>query len=118
MTIWDKVRKGVGQVASEVSQAADGLRLQTEMANVENELARIYADAGKRAKQLWREKRVIDADLDMLLRHTDELEVQLEELRKQSMNPQAEQKPTCPQCKAEVAEGVKFCPECGAKLGA
>lgn len=116
MTIWDKVRKGVGQVAAEVSQAADGLRLQTEIAGVESELQHVYADAGKRAKQLWREQRLTDADLDLLLRHTDELEAHIDELRKRSLGMEQARQPACPQCKTEVAEGTKFCPECGAKI--
>ncbi|MDD2678748.1 MAG: zinc ribbon domain-containing protein [Candidatus Nanoarchaeia archaeon] len=27
-------------------------------------------------------------------------------------------KPKCPKCKKEIPEGLKFCPECGAKLTA
>jgi hypothetical protein len=104
-------------MAAGVSDAAEGLRLQTEIGTVENELAQIYADAGKRAKQLWRERRIVDADIDLLLRHTDELEAHLDELRQKSLGMQdPKAAPQCPQCKAEVAEGAKFCGNCGAKI--
>ena len=117
MTIWDSIRKGVGQVAADVSRSAEGLKIQTDISAAETELERVYAEAGKRAQELWRERKIVDADLDLLMRQAGDIEAQLDELRRKSFDMQGPKKPVCPQCKQEVAEGVKFCGGCGAKVG-
>jgi len=117
MAIWDSIRKGVGQVAADVSRSAEGLKIQTDISAAETELERVYAQAGKRARELWRERKVVDADLDLLMRQVGDIEAEIDELRRKSFGMQGPRKPVCPECKQEVVEGVKFCGNCGAKTG-
>ena len=117
MTIWDSIKKGVGQVAADVSRSAEGLKIQTDISAAETELARVYAEGGKRARELWREHKIVDADLDLIMRHAGDIEAEIDELRKKSLEMQGPKKPVCPQCQQEVAEGTKFCGSCGAKIG-
>jgi len=120
----DKAREAVEGIEREVSKQADSLSLNSQIGNLQEEAERNYAEAGRRAKQLVRERQLLDDDIKVILKRTDEIEAQIMELRKQLHGleqdagevaaEQGEHK--CPQCGQSVEKDAAFCPNCGAKM--
>jgi len=118
-----KAREAVEGIGREVSKQADALSLNSQIGRLQEEAERNYAEAGRRAKQLVRERQLFDDEIKVILKRTEEIEAQIMELRKQLHGleqdagevaaQQADRQ--CPQCRHDLQEDAMFCPNCGAK---
>lgn len=61
------------------------LRLQAQLGQMEEERERQYAEAGRRAHELYRAGRIHDQELGVILNRIDELDAAIEELRAQAL---------------------------------
>ncbi|MCX7599270.1 MAG: hypothetical protein N2512_10480 [Armatimonadetes bacterium] len=77
----DLVRKTVGEIAEGAKREAEIVKLQAQIASLESDRDRQLLEAGKRARELHRAGRIVDTDLDVLMKRVDEAEAKLEELR-------------------------------------
>ncbi len=120
----DKAREAVEGIGREVSKQADSLSLNSQIGQLQEEAERNYAEAGRRAKQLVRERQLLDDQIKVILKRTDEIEAQIMELRKQLHGLEQDAGETapdegqrkCPQCGQSVEKDAAFCPNCGAKI--
>jgi hypothetical protein len=83
MTFFDKLKQAAGQIADGASRQVDLLKLQSELGNVETQMERQYAEAGRRARELYRRKLILDSEMDVLMQRIDGYEAQVMELREQ-----------------------------------
>ncbi|MCD6350587.1 MAG: hypothetical protein J7M26_00600 [Armatimonadetes bacterium] len=81
MSWLDRARKALEDVAQSASVEAEVLRLQTRLGSLESERERQFAEAGKRARELQRQRRVLDDELNVILKRIDEIEAEMEQLR-------------------------------------
>ena len=119
----DKAREAVEGLGREVSKQADALSLNSQIGRLQEDAERNYAEAGRRAKQLVRQRQLLDDEIKVILERTDEIEAEIMELRKQLHGleqdagevaaEQGERK--CPQCGQNVQQDATFCPNCGAR---
>ncbi len=77
----DQARKFISDVARSASEEAQLLKLQTQLARLEEEKERQYAQAGRRAQELYRAHRIVDDELGVILKRIDEIDAALDELR-------------------------------------
>jgi len=89
MNLFDKAREAFGQAAAAVSTQAEQLSLQAQLGNLDGELERQFVEVGKRARELRREGRFADNEIDILLRRVVQIEEQMDELRRQSLTGEA-----------------------------
>ena len=83
MDIFGEAKKALQSLGSSVAQQAEYVKLQTRMGNLETDLERQYAEAGKRARTLWGMRKVTDKDLDVLMKRITNIEQEMEELREE-----------------------------------
>lgn len=117
MDIFDRARRALGDLAQSASTQAQIIQLQTRMGEIESEVTRQYAEAGRRARELWRQRLFADADFEILMTRITTLQQELEQLRMEVTNLASAQPPpprTCPQCGAELDPKDRFCGDCGA----
>lgn len=117
MDIFDRARRALGDLAQSASTQAQIIQLQTRMGEIESELTRQYAEAGRRARELWRQRLFADADFEILMTRITTLQQELEQLRTEVTNVVSAQPPpprTCAQCGAELDPRDRFCGTCGA----
>lgn len=77
----DLIRKTVSEIAEGASREVEIVKLQAEIAGLESERDRQLLEAGKRARELYRAGKIVDTDLDVVMKRVDETETKLEELR-------------------------------------
>lgn len=122
MGIFDRAREALGQAAAAVSRETEVLSLQTQLGNTDTELERVLIEVGKRTRDLHRAGKIDDRELDVLMRRVEELEAKMMELRQQVQDVQnrvaqpAATPAECPRCAYSLAEGAKFCGNCGAPI--
>ena len=130
MALFDKLAKKVTRGMSRTAFEADKLRRSTEVkakiSSLRKEMAVLHAAVASRVIELCREGTLELPELDDEIQAVLALDVQLQEKDEelaavQAAEFQAEgeavEESVCPQCQAELAEGVAFCPNCGAKVG-
>jgi len=83
MSLWDKARKALGDVAAAVSKETEILSLHAQLGNLESELERQLIEIGKRARELRAAQRFSDEQIDVLLQRVAEIEAQMMALRQQ-----------------------------------
>jgi len=120
MDIFDRARKALGDLAQTASTQARVLQLQTRMGEIEAELERQYAEAGRRAKELWRQRAFADTDFEVLMNRVRSLEQELEQLRlEMGQVQQAATTPrpgVCRECGRALEPEDRFCRGCGAQV--
>jgi TolA-binding protein len=100
------------------------MQAQSELNDLRTRETEIYAEIGKQAlsrvrgqfPELESQLRTVQASIAEAQAKLDQ--VQAEAARKRQEEQVAKEQRTCPQCGHLNQEGVKFCQECGAKLGA
>ncbi len=117
MDIFDRARRALGDLAQSASTQAQIIQLQTRMGEIESELTRQYTEAGRRARELWRQRLFTDADFEILMTRITTLQQDLEQLRAEVSAVASAQPPpprACAQCGAELDPNDRFCGGCGA----
>ncbi len=85
MTFWDQVGKAIGSAADGIQKEVKTAGRQYELGKLEQQIERQYVEMGKRAHELYRQRQLIDADIEMIAKRIAGLEEQVDELRKQSL---------------------------------
>ncbi len=96
MSWLDRARQAIGDVAHSASVEAEIIKIQTQLGGLETERERQYAEAGKRARELYRARQVLDEELGVILQRVDDIEAQLEELRGRVEELRGSQRPPSP----------------------
>ncbi len=81
MTFFDRLKHAAENLADGASRQVNVLKLQNELGTVEAEADRMYAEAGRRGRELFRRKLIMDSEFAVIMRRIDALEEQLTELR-------------------------------------
>jgi predicted nucleic acid-binding Zn-ribbon protein len=81
MTFWDKAKKVVDQAADSVNREAKSASKQYEISKIEGEIERQYAEMGKRAHDLYRQRELLDAEIGVIAKRIAGLEDELEGAR-------------------------------------
>lgn len=97
---------------------------QAELADLQRQETELYAEIGKQA--LEREKGqypALEGKLELVQRNLQEITQKIQRAQMEKDEQDATRKAeeadlTCPSCGNMNQEGVKFCQECGMKLGA
>ncbi len=99
------------------------LKAQSEISDLRKQETEIYAEIGKQALTRGRGQfPELESNLRAVQSSMAEVQAKLEQVqaeaaRKKQEEQRANEQRTCPQCGHINQEGVKFCQECGAKLG-
>ncbi|MGI5820210.1 MAG: zinc-ribbon domain-containing protein [Armatimonadota bacterium] len=84
MTDWlKKANQVLGDLAGQAGRQAETLQLQAKLGSLENDLEQVYVEAGKRAEELMRERRVQDDELRVILERAREINERMMEVRRQ-----------------------------------
>lgn len=81
MALFDKLKQAAGQIADSASRQTGVMKLQSQLGALETEIERTYAEAGKRARQLYRERQLLDNEIGVIMERIDALEAELQQLR-------------------------------------
>jgi uncharacterized small protein (DUF1192 family) len=81
MDIFDRARRALGDLAQSASTQAQIIQLQARLGETESEVERQYAEAGRKARELWRHRLILDADFEILMTRITELQKEQERLR-------------------------------------
>ena len=81
MDIFDRARRALGDLAQSASTQAQIIQLQTRLGEAESELERQYGEAGRKARELWRQRLIHDADFEILMTRITALLQEQERLR-------------------------------------
>ena len=100
------------------------MQAQSELNDLQKRETEIYAEIGRQAlsrssgqfPELESQLRSVQASLAEAQSKLEQ--VQAEDARNKQEEQRAKEQRTCPQCGYLNQEGVKFCQECGAKIGA
>lgn len=78
-----RVGKGIEDLAGSASRQAEILRLQARMGSLDDDLDRVFIEAGKRARELVQARQVVDEELRAILERARAIEDQMMEVRRQ-----------------------------------
>ena len=85
MTFWDKVGKAIGSAADSLEKEVRTAGKQYELGQLEGEIERQYVEMGKRAHELYRQRELLDAEIEVIARRIARLEEQMDELRREAL---------------------------------
>jgi len=117
-------------LAGEAGRQTEILKLQSTMGSLDDDLDRVFIEAGKRARELLTMRQIHDEELKVILERARVIEGQMMEVRQQIQDlrqgkpkaeasvdaPSAEEGArTCPECQSAVPAGSRFCPNCGVR---
>lgn len=115
--------KGITNLMPGDDPAVKQMNLQSKLSDLEAEKTDVYAAVGRRALAKYGDQFADE------VRRIGEIDDQLEKARQELMGAEEEQRQkqaqedeeraarTCPSCSMVNDEGVKFCVECGSKIG-
>ena len=89
MTFWDKVGKAIGGAADSLEKEVRTAGRQYELGKLEEQIDAQYVEMGKRAHELYRQRELLDADIEVIARRIARLEEQMDDLRKQALESDA-----------------------------
>lgn len=100
------------------------MKVQSELNDLMNEEMELYVEIGKQSllkncgqfPELENRLKLVQDNITEV--HTKLEAIQSEKVKKEQEEQLMEERCTCPQCGHRNSEGVKFCQECGGKLGA
>ncbi len=115
--------KGLSSFMPQDDPDAKLIKAQSDLNDLQNQETELYAEIGK--KSLLRNSGQfpeLESKLKLVQSNLKEVQasleaVQREKTKKDRAERQTEEQCTCPECGHRNLEGVKFCQECGAKLG-
>lgn len=81
MSFFDKLKQAVTEVADTGARQVEILKLQSQLGTVETEIERQYAEAGKRVRELYRRKEILDSEIEVIMKRIDALQAEVDELR-------------------------------------
>ena len=140
--VLSKIQKGESRMANDLFGGLGGLmkglsgfmpqddpdvklmNTQAELNDLQNQETALYAEIGRQSlsqskgqfPELENRLKLVQANLVEAQARLET--VQAEKKQKEQEEQLTEQQGTCPECGHRNSEGVKFCQECGAKLGA
>ena len=85
MTFWDKVGKAIGSAADSLEKEVRTAGKQYELGQLEGEIERQYVEMGKRAHELYRQRELLDAEVEVIAKRIARLEEQMDELRREAL---------------------------------
>jgi len=135
--------RAVEGLAGEAGRQAEILKFQARIGSLDDDLDRVFIEAGKRARELLTMRQIHDDELRVILERAKTIEAEMMEVRGQIQDlrqgqPKAEapvaeapvaeapdaEKPDagapgakCSECGTAVPEDSTFCPNCGVRLG-
>ena len=83
MSLWDKAKKALDSAATSVNREAKQLAKHGEIGQLEEEIQRQYAEIGKRARELYGQRQLLDSEIGVLVKRIQELEQQVQKLREE-----------------------------------
>ncbi len=83
MSFWDKAKKALDDAAASVDREAKQLGKHHQIGQLEEEIQRQYAEIGKRARELYGQRTLVDPEIGVLVKRIHELERQIETLREE-----------------------------------
>ena len=129
---FDKIKSGADKAAFEADRLRRVTVAQSALNKLKGELTTQTGAIGARAVELYDSGALAVPELQELCQQLDGLrqqvaaqEQEIERIREEKAPEAAAAAPTptaapagrtCPNCHAEVAAGVKFCPNCGSKV--
>ncbi len=117
-----KAGDALGDLAGSAARQAEIVQLQAKLGSLDDDLDRVYLEAGKRAEELLKARQIYDDELRVILERARTIREQMMEIRQQVSElqrggrPQGAKARTCPNCDTPVPEGEDFCPHCGARV--
>ena len=102
MTFFDKLRHTAEQLTDGASRQVQIVKVQGTIGKLSEEVDRNYAEIGKRARELYRRKEILDGESGVLVEGIQALEAEVEEAR---LEVQKLQQPA-PQAEASGPEGA------------
>ena len=89
----DRAKKAVNDVAASANVEARIMKIQAEIAGLEGDRDRQLLEAGKRARELYRSRQILDNDMGIVLKRVDDLDAAIDQLRDEVTKTRGE-KPT------------------------
>lgn len=83
MALFDRIKQVAGQVADTAQRQVEIMQDQGKIARLQEEIDKNLIEAGKRARELVRTRKLADADLALTLTRIESLEAEIEEVRNQ-----------------------------------
>ncbi|MDO4543116.1 MAG: zinc ribbon domain-containing protein [Clostridia bacterium] len=116
--------KGLSGFMPQDDPAVKLMNAKTSIADLQKEQNDIYAQIGKRALQQYGDGFCTDltAKLDRIAADLQEAQqlvaaAEEEKAKKEAAEKEAADRATCPNCGTRNPDGLKFCQECGSRLG-
>jgi hypothetical protein len=137
-----KANEMLGDIAGQAGRQAEILQLQAKLGSLDNDLERVYIEAGKRAEELVQQRQVLDEELRVILDRARVIRDEMMELRQKTQDLRGPEQPEEPAGVPEAVEpptptaapapavptrveatavpeeeaGHKFCTQCGEKV--
>lgn len=83
MALFDRIKQVAGQVADSAQRQVEILQEQSKIGRLQEEIDKNLIEAGRRARELVRTRKLADADLMLTLTRIEALEAEIEEVRNQ-----------------------------------
>ncbi|MBN1135959.1 MAG: zinc ribbon domain-containing protein [Anaerolineae bacterium] len=125
---FDKIKSGADKAAFEADRLRRVTQAQGVLNKLKGELTEQVTVIGTRAVELYDGGTLAVPEMQDLFQQLDSLRQQVADQQEEIERIRQEKAPeapvaapapaglTCPNCHAEVAAGVKFCPNCGSKI--
>lgn len=85
MSWLDRAKQALNDVAASANTEARILKIQSDIAGLESDRDHQFIEAGKRARELFLARKILDTDLEIVLKRIDDLNDAIEELRAEVM---------------------------------
>lgn len=99
-----KANEMLGDLAGQAGRQAEILQLQAKLGSLDNDLDRVYIEAGKRAEELVQQRQVLDEELRGILDRARAIKDEMMELRQKVQDLRG---PAQPEEPASVPEAVQ-----------
>ena len=113
MGFFDQAGKKFTAVQKKAGDSISVRKLQTQIKSVESEIGRMYAAIGERCYKAHKDGATPEG-LDIFYANINTLNAKIAEINEQI--DQLNNVVRCESCNAAVDRGVRFCPNCGARM--
>ena len=121
-----KAGRALEGLAGEAGRQAEIVRLQARLGSLDEDLDRVFIEAGKRARELLTMRRIHDEELKVILERAKQIEAEMMQVRRQiqdlRQDKAGQEEPAdaaerrCPACQVIVTDDAVFCPHCGVRV--